>query len=85
MILLYILSLFASGLMLVLTIKQFDYKVSSIYALIYLMITICDFGYLHLLRSQTLEGALLANSITYLGGCFIPFLMLLGVCNICHV
>ena len=85
MILLYALSLFGSGLLLVLTIKQLDCKVSSIYALIYLMITICDFGYLYLLQAQTLEGALLANTITYIGGCFIPFLMLLGVCSICHV
>lgn len=81
---LYILSLLASGLMLVLIIKQFDYKVSSIYALIYLMITVCDFGYLQLLHAKTLEGALLANTITYIGGCFIPFLMLLCVCRICH-
>ena len=54
---LYILSLLASGLMLVLIIKQFDYKVSSIYALIYLMITVCDFGYLQLLHAKSLEAA----------------------------
>lgn len=85
MTVLYIMSLLVSGILLVLIIKQFDYKVSSIYAMIYLMVTICDFGYLHLLHAQTLEGALLANSITYIGGCFIPFLMLLCVCRICHV
>lgn len=85
MTILYMLSLLASGLMLALMIRLFDYKVSSIYALIYLLITICDFGYLHLLHARTLEGALLANTITYIGGCFIPFLLLLGVCRICHV
>lgn len=84
MTILYLLSLLASGLMLVFIIKQFDYKVSSIYPLIYLMITVCDFGYLQLLHAKTLEGALLANTITYIGGCFIPFLMLLCVCRICH-
>ena len=85
MTMLYLLSLFASGFMMIMIIKRYDFKVSSIYVLIYLLVTICDFGYIHLLRSKTLEGALLANSITYIGGCFIPFLMLLAVISICHI
>ena len=85
MTVLYLLSLLASGLMLVFLIKEYDYKVSSLYSVTYLLVTICDFGYLHLLHAQTLEGALMANALTYIGGSFIPFLVLLSVCRICHV
>lgn len=74
----------ASGLMLVLLVKYFDNKVSSIYSLMYLMITINSLGYIALFQVRTLEGALLAKIITYIGACFIPFLMFLSVCRICH-
>lgn len=84
MTMIYLLAMILSSIMLIFLIKVFDYKVSSIYALVFLTVTICDYGYINLIHARTVEEALLANSVTYLGGCFVPFFMLIGVCKLCN-
>ena len=44
-----------------------------------------NFGYLALGVSRTLEEAILANKITYLGGCFMPPIMAYYMCSLCNI
>ncbi len=48
-------------------------------------ITICNLGYFALGASATVEAAIYANALTYLGGVLIPAFVTLCVANICHV
>lgn len=59
-------------------------KVNSMFTALTLIITISNFGYLSLALSKTVEGALFANKLCYLGGCFISpivFLLIMRVSN----
>ena len=47
MTMIYLLAMILSSIMLIFLIKVFDYKVSSIYALVFLTVTICDYGYIN--------------------------------------
>ncbi len=50
-----------------------------------LVITICNVGYLALASSTDLSEALLANKITYTGGMFLPYFLLVNVSELCNV
>lgn len=85
MIIIYGLSATVSLLILITFLILYDNKVSSIYALIFSLVMICNMGYIWLLNSTSLQEALLANLICYTGGCFMPYLILLLVCKICEI
>ncbi len=85
MTVLYLVSLAISLVLLVLLFYLFDYKVSFIYAFIFLILSVCILGYVFLINATDLSEALIANAFSYIGGCFIPFLMLLGICKICYI
>ena len=53
------------------------------FLLLFSMIAIVNLGYLALSFSVTLEEALLANRISYLGSVFLPFSMLFIILNVC--
>lgn len=42
-------------------------------------------GYCALLHASNLQEAILAQKIIYIGGCFLPMLYFITVCEICHV
>ncbi|UKI50628.1 MAG: hypothetical protein L6U99_04445 [Clostridium sp.] len=69
--------------MLLLTIYK---KQAGIYfILIFVLTAISAFGYLELYTIDNLnlkDKAILANTITYVGGCFIPILMLTSICDL---
>lgn len=46
---------------------------------------VANFGYLALGMSSTLSEAILANKITYLGGCFMPPIMAYFLCALCNI
>ncbi|MDD6811524.1 MAG: HD domain-containing protein [Lachnospiraceae bacterium] len=52
-----------------------------------LLIVVCvaNLGYLALGVSSTLEEAVLAKKITYLGGCFLPPIIAVCMCSICNI
>lgn len=50
---------------------------------VYLSVFVVNMGYFMLAVSKTLDGALFANRIAYLGSVFLPFLMLLTIMDIC--
>lgn len=49
------------------------------------IVTIANGGYLALAISQNLQEAILANKLTYVGGCFFPVVVFLIVCELCNV
>ena len=52
--------------------------------LLFASIFLVNAGYFSLSVSKTLEEALLANRIAYLGSVFLPFFMLMTIANVCH-
>lgn len=61
--------------------KQYN----AYYSLLFFIMTISSYGYFALATSQSLEHALLANKICYLGGCFLGSTMLLCVLELCGI
>ena len=55
------------------------------FCLLFSAVFIVNFGYLSLAISKTLEEALLANRIAYLGSVFLPLTMLMIIMNICKI
>lgn len=47
--------------------------------LLFVSVTVCDFGYFLLSLSKTLDAALWANRIAYLGNVFLPFSLLMMI------
>lgn len=64
-----------------------DNEKKTSYYLKMLLIIVCvaNFGYLALGNSSTLEEAVLAKKITYLGGCFMPPVMAFCMCSLCNI
>ncbi|MCF0127812.1 MAG: HD domain-containing protein [Pseudobutyrivibrio sp.] len=50
-----------------------------------LTIVVANLGYLSLALSQNVETAILANKVTYMGGCYIPLFMCLTVTELCNI
>lgn len=53
--------------------------------LLLLITAIANGGYLALAASTNLAEAILANKITYIGGCFLPMTSFIVVCEICKI
>lgn len=60
--------------------KRFDVNLP----LIFLSVNICNLGYVLYYLSGDLEEAILANKIIYLGGCFLPLMVLFLVIRLCR-
>ena len=54
-------------------------------AVLFVSVFVVNLGYLALACSSTLEGALLANRIAYLGSVFLPLAMLMGISDVCRI
>ena len=54
-------------------------------AVFYTLIPFCELGYWLLANSTTLEEAMMANKIIYVGGCFLPLFYMLFIYSICSV
>ena len=53
--------------------------------LLFISVVVVNLGYFTLSISKTLEEALLANRVSYLGSVFLPLCMLLAIMGICRV
>ena len=71
-------------LMLVFAGQQFKH-VDLGFSVSFVLIPIVNLGYLELARSFDLHDAILANKITYLGGCYLNTFLFLGVLSLCHI
>lgn len=65
--------------------RENDKKTDYYIKLLFILICAANLGYLALGVSQTLEEAVLANKITYLGGCFMPPVMAACMCALCNI
>jgi len=61
--------------------KHFDVHVT----LMFVMVPIANLGNMLLSHAQSLETALAANKLTYVGGCFSMLLIMLTVFSLCHI
>lgn len=59
-------------------------KINANFTFIVLMMAIANGGYLAIALSTSLPEAILANKIVYLGGCFVPPVLLFSICVICN-
>lgn len=60
-------------------------KVDNAFILFSVLLTINSFGYYMLSVSDTLETAIWANKIMYVGGCYLPFVVFLVVTRLCNI
>ena len=61
-------------------------KKTSYYSkLLLIIMCVANLGYLAVGISTTLEETILANKITYIGGCFMPPIMASCMCSICNI
>ena len=61
--------------------KHFDVH----FTLMFITIPIANLGYVFLIRSQSLESAITANNIIYLGGCYLMLFIMLSVLSLCRI
>ena len=54
------------------------------YVTFFMLISISCFGYLTIANSSTLEVALIGNTLTYMGACFLPYCFLLCLSELCQ-
>lgn len=59
-------------------------KINYYFMMLLLLMTLANGGYLAIALSSTVEEAILANKIVYLGGCFVPVVMLFLICTLAH-
>ena len=61
--------------------RHFDVHIT----LVFVLVPINNLGCALLARAQTLEAALVANKVLYVGGCFLPLTIMFVACSLCHV
>jgi len=75
----------AAALLLAVGYWGFIKKKNTWLLLLFVSVVIVNLGYLSLAISETLEEALLANRISYLGSVFLPLCMLMTIMDVCRV
>jgi response regulator RpfG family c-di-GMP phosphodiesterase len=60
--------------------KHYDVCITAIF----LLIPITNLGFIIRASSETLSQAMLANSIIYMGGCFLPFFLTFSILSLCE-
>lgn len=73
---------FAVSLLMVAIYFFVDRKRDVWLMLLFVSVSVCDLGYFLLSLSKTLDGALWANRLAYLGNVFLPFFMLMMIVNL---
>lgn len=53
--------------------------------LFFVLVPLSIIGYIKLAVAESVEAAVLANQIIYIGGCFLELLIFLVVCTVCHI
>ena len=85
MIYYYLITASVTLLCLVFLIMHFEYnKVNFYLMIIFVLLTVANGGFLSIAISKTVEEAILAKKICYLGACFLPIVLFLLVCEICN-
>ena len=53
--------------------------------LVFILVPVINLGYCLLGRTQSAEAALVANELSYIGGCYLMPIMMLSVFSLCHI
>ena len=61
--------------------KHFDVHITVLFVLV----PVANLGVTLLAYSQTLDAALLANKIVYIGGCYLQLILMLAVFSLCNI
>ncbi len=70
---------------LIIFIFSFDRKrINANFTFMALLMALANAGYLSIALSTDLQEMVLANKIVYLGGCFVPPVLLFSICVICN-
>lgn len=86
MITIFYMSTFVISLILSLVYTYMWHKHFDIhFTLIFLMCPLCNLGYVYLSEATTIEEAVLATKIFYIGGCFLILFMTLLIANLCKI
>ena len=86
MLILYYLSVFIfTGILILRLFIQWDKKIYSYFSNIFWIGFIANIGYLSLALSETLEKAVLAKQLCYVGGCFVPVLVFFNIAYLCKI
>ena len=85
MLIYYSIATIITFITLIIMIYFFENKKLNIYFLIIsLIMTVASCGYVALAVSENAREAILANKLSYLGGCFVPPITLFLVCSMCN-
>ncbi len=80
----YVIMALAAIVVLIICLAS-DYNQKNIYITDIIMLsTITNLAYLALALSKTVEEAILANKIMYIGGCFFPLILFFSIISICN-
>ena len=86
MILGYYNTLFVISTILLLILSvRWQIRIDIDFAVFFILIPINLLGYMKMATATTVETAILANHLVYLGGCFLQLFAFLVVCNLCHI
>ena len=77
----FIVSVVLTGLYMFIWHRHFDVHITLLFALV----PIVNLGFLFLARAQSLEEAVMANEIAYIGGCYLQLMIMLAVFSLCHI
>ncbi len=80
----YTISVILSGLMQILFMFQWRKSSSSEFIFTFALVPVVNAGYVWLARAQTLEAALNATKLTYVGGCFLHMFLFIGILSLCN-
>ncbi len=61
--------------------KHFDMHIT----LLFVLVPVANLGQVLLANATTLEAALVANKIVYIGGCYLQLILMLAVFSLCHI
>lgn len=81
----YTVCFLVSLIQLILLVGLYSKRISVYYILTFVSVLITNFGYMQLVNAESLQTALFANQVSYLGSCFTPILFLLCQADLCKV
>ena len=85
MIYYYLITTLLTLISLIILVFTYEPKRTNYYFMVLLiLLTLANGGYLSIAISKTVEEAILANKICYLGGCFMPAITLCLICKMCN-
>ena len=77
----FIISVILTGVYMFVWHKHYDVHITLLFALV----PVVNLGFLLVSRSQSLEEAIIANVIAYIGGCYLQLMIMLAVFSLCHI